>query len=116
MSYSPGNLSRRAMPMRRFSARAARLWHRRPGHRGGSPMPKMQVAQIPHAKGPFELVERDIPEPIPGSVRVKVAACGVCHSDSITKEGLFPGIAYPRVPGHEIIGTIDAVGAGVAGW
>jgi D-arabinose 1-dehydrogenase-like Zn-dependent alcohol dehydrogenase len=79
-------------------------------------MPKMRVAQIPYAKGPFELVERDIPDPGPGQVRVKVAACGVCHSDSITKEGLFPGIAYPRVPGHEIIGTIDAVGPEVPGW
>jgi D-arabinose 1-dehydrogenase-like Zn-dependent alcohol dehydrogenase len=79
-------------------------------------MPKMRVAQIPYAKGPFELVERDIPDPGPGQVRIKVAACGVCHSDSVTKEGLFPNIEYPRVPGHEVIGTIDAVGAGVAGW
>ena len=79
-------------------------------------MPKMRVAQIPFAKGPFELVERDIPDPGAGEVRIKVAACGVCHSDSITKEGLFPGIAYPRVPGHEVIGTIDAAGPSVAGW
>jgi D-arabinose 1-dehydrogenase-like Zn-dependent alcohol dehydrogenase len=79
-------------------------------------MPKMRVAQVPYAKGPFELVERDIPEPTAGKVRVKVQACGVCHSDSVTKEGLFPGIEYPRVPGHEIIGTVDAVGPGVAGW
>ncbi len=79
-------------------------------------MPKMRVAQIPYAKGSFELVERDIPEPGPGKVRVKVEACGVCHSDSVTKEGLFPGIEYPRVPGHEIIGTVDAIGAAVRGW
>jgi D-arabinose 1-dehydrogenase-like Zn-dependent alcohol dehydrogenase len=79
-------------------------------------MPKMRVAQVPHAKGPFELVERDIPEPGAGKVRVKVQACGVCHSDSVTKDGLFPNIEYPRVPGHEVIGTVDALGAGVAGW
>jgi D-arabinose 1-dehydrogenase-like Zn-dependent alcohol dehydrogenase len=79
-------------------------------------MPKMRAAQVPHAKGPFELVERDIPEPAAGRVRIKVQACGVCHSDSVTKEGLFPNITYPRVPGHEVIGTVDAVGAGVAGW
>jgi D-arabinose 1-dehydrogenase-like Zn-dependent alcohol dehydrogenase len=79
-------------------------------------MPKMRVAQVPYAKGPFELVERDIPEPAANQVRIKVQACGVCHSDSVTKEGLFPNIAYPRVPGHELIGVVDAVGAGVAGW
>ena len=79
-------------------------------------MPKMRVAQVPHAKGPFELVERDIPDPGAGKVRVKVEACGVCHSDSVTKEGLFPNIEYPRVPGHEVIGVVDALGAGVAGW
>jgi len=79
-------------------------------------MPKMRVAQIPHAKGPFELVERDIPEPGPGKVRVKIAACGVCHSDSMTVQGLYPGVTYPRVPGHEVIGTIDAVGVGTRGW
>ena len=79
-------------------------------------MPKMRVAQVPYAKGPFEIVERDIPEPGAGQVRIKVQACGVCHSDSLTKEGLFPGIVFPRVPGHEVIGTIDAIGSGVAGW
>ena len=79
-------------------------------------MPTMRAAQVPYAKGPFELVEREIPEPGAGKVRVKVEACGVCHSDSITKEGLFPNIEYPRVPGHEIIGTIDAVGSEVHGW
>jgi D-arabinose 1-dehydrogenase-like Zn-dependent alcohol dehydrogenase len=79
-------------------------------------MPKMRVAQVPYAKGPFELVERDIPEPGAGKVRIKVQACGVCHSDSVTKEGLFPNIEYPRVPGHEVIGTIDAIGPEVHGW
>jgi D-arabinose 1-dehydrogenase-like Zn-dependent alcohol dehydrogenase len=79
-------------------------------------MPKMRVAQVPYAKAPFELVERDIPEPGAGQVRIKVQASGVCHSDSVTKEGLFPNIEYPRVPGHEVIGAVDALGAGVAGW
>ncbi|HVH81046.1 MAG TPA: alcohol dehydrogenase [Stellaceae bacterium] len=79
-------------------------------------MPKMRVAQVPYVKGPFELVERDIPAPGAGQVRIKVLACGVCHSDSFTKDGLFPGIIYPRVPGHEVIGTVDAIGPGVAGW
>jgi D-arabinose 1-dehydrogenase-like Zn-dependent alcohol dehydrogenase len=79
-------------------------------------MSKMRVAQVASPKGPFELVEREIPEPGVGSVRLKVEACGVCHSDSFTKEGLWPGIAYPRIPGHEVAGIIDAVGDGVAGW
>jgi D-arabinose 1-dehydrogenase-like Zn-dependent alcohol dehydrogenase len=74
---------------------------------------KMRVAQIPRAGGPFEIVERPIPEPPADWVRIKVQACGVCHSDSVVKDGLFPGIQYPRVPGHEVIGIIDAVGAGV---
>jgi alcohol dehydrogenase len=79
-------------------------------------MTKMRAVQVPQAKGPLEIVEREIPEPTPGSVRIKVQACGVCHSDSITKEGLFPGIQYPRVPGHEVIGIVDSVGQGVARW
>jgi D-arabinose 1-dehydrogenase-like Zn-dependent alcohol dehydrogenase len=79
-------------------------------------MPKMRAVQVPRAKGALEIVEREIPEPTPGSVRIKVQACGVCHSDSITKEGLFPGIEYPRVPGHEVVGVVDAVGPGVARW
>ena len=79
-------------------------------------MPKMRAVQVPRPKGPFEMVERDIPEPGPGKVRVKVQACGVCHSDTLVREGTFPGIQYPRVPGHEIIGTIDALGAGVVRW
>jgi len=72
--------------------------------------------QVPKPKGPFEIVERDIPEPQAGWVRVKVEACGICHSDSLVKEGLWPGIQYPRVPGHEVIGIIDAVGSDVPEW
>jgi D-arabinose 1-dehydrogenase-like Zn-dependent alcohol dehydrogenase len=79
-------------------------------------MAVMRVAQVPRPNGPFELVERPVPVPGPGTVRIKVQACGICHSDSIAKEGLFPGIEYPRVPGHEVAGVIDAVGPGVAGW
>jgi D-arabinose 1-dehydrogenase-like Zn-dependent alcohol dehydrogenase len=76
-------------------------------------MPTMRAVQVSRPGGPLELVERPIPEPGTGSVRIKVLACGICHSDSITKEGLFPGIQYPRVPGHEVIGMIEAVGEGV---
>src|SRR5580692_4753903 len=79
-------------------------------------MPKMRAVQVSRAGGPFEIVERQIPEPGAGMVRIKVQACGICHSDSYAKEGLLPGIQYPRVPGHEVVGTVDAVGAGVAGW
>ena len=79
-------------------------------------MSKMRVVQVPRAKGALELVEREIPEPGAGAVRIKVQACGVCHSDSVTKEGLFPNISYPRVPGHEVAGVVDALGAGVKGW
>ena len=79
-------------------------------------MPKMRAVQVPRPGGPLEIVERDIPDPGPGYVRIKVQACGVCHSDSVTKDGLFPGIQYPRVPGHEVVGLIDAVGAGVPRW
>ncbi|HEX4591463.1 MAG TPA: alcohol dehydrogenase [Gemmataceae bacterium] len=76
----------------------------------------MRVVQVPKAKAPFEIVERPIPEPGPGTVRIKVWACGICHSDSVVKEGLFPNIRYPRVPGHEVAGVIDAVGPGVDWW
>src|SRR5215471_1771856 len=79
-------------------------------------MNTMRVAQVSSPKGKFEIVERTIPQPAPGTVRIKVAACGICHSDSLVKEGLWPGIQYPRVPGHEVAGTVDAVGAGVTGW
>ena len=79
-------------------------------------MAKMRAVQVSRPKGPLELVERDIPQPGAGEVRIKVEACGVCHSDTVTKEGLFPGIQYPRVPGHEVIGRLDAIGANVRGW
>jgi D-arabinose 1-dehydrogenase-like Zn-dependent alcohol dehydrogenase len=76
----------------------------------------MQAAQISQPRGEWELVERVIPEPRAGHVRVKVEACGMCHSDVFVKEGLWPGLAYPRVPGHEVAGRIDAVGDNVTAW
>ncbi len=76
----------------------------------------MRSVQVSRPKGPLEIVERDIPEPAGRQVRIKVQACGICHSDSLTKEGLFPGIQYPRVPGHEIAGVIDVVGKDVIEW
>lgn len=79
-------------------------------------MPKMRAMQISKPKGPFELVQREIPNPDPRTVRIKVQACGICHSDSLTVEGAFPTIKYPRVPGHEVAGVIDAVGSEVKGW
>jgi len=79
-------------------------------------MAKMKVAQVPKAGADFEIVEREIPSPGAGQVRIRVQACGICHSDSLTKEGHWPGIQYPRVPGHEVAGLIDDVGSGVTGW
>lgn len=79
-------------------------------------MSKMRVVQVTQPGGPFELIEREIPEPAAGQVRIKVEACGICHSDSLTKEGTYPGIQYPRVPGHEVAGIVDSVGVGVVGW
>jgi D-arabinose 1-dehydrogenase-like Zn-dependent alcohol dehydrogenase len=76
----------------------------------------MKVAQIPKPGADFEIVEREIPQPAVGQVRIKVQACGVCHSDLFTKEGGWPGIQYPRVPGHEVAGIVDEVGAGVSEW
>jgi D-arabinose 1-dehydrogenase-like Zn-dependent alcohol dehydrogenase len=76
----------------------------------------MKVAQIPKAGADFQIVEREIPKPGVGHVRIKVQACGVCHSDVLTKEGAWPGIQYPRVPGHEVAGIIDELGAGVSEW
>ena len=76
----------------------------------------MKVAQVSKPGADFQIVEREIPEPRPGEVRIKVQACGVCHSDVLTKEGLWPGIQYPRAPGHEVAGIIDEVGAGVSRW
>jgi D-arabinose 1-dehydrogenase-like Zn-dependent alcohol dehydrogenase len=77
---------------------------------------KMKAAQISKPGGEWELVERDTPKPGAGEVRVKVEACGICHSDMLVKEGYWPGLQYPRVPGHEIAGRIDAVGGNVTGW
>jgi D-arabinose 1-dehydrogenase-like Zn-dependent alcohol dehydrogenase len=79
-------------------------------------MAKMRAVQVTRPNGPLEVVEREIPEAGAGQVRIKVEACGICHSDSMTKEGTWQGIQYPRVPGHEIAGIVDAVGQGVAGW
>jgi D-arabinose 1-dehydrogenase-like Zn-dependent alcohol dehydrogenase len=79
-------------------------------------MGKMRAVQVPRAGGPLEIVEREIPEPGPGFVRIKVQACGVCHTDVVTTEGQWPGIQYPRVPGHEVIGVIDDVGPNVLRW
>jgi D-arabinose 1-dehydrogenase-like Zn-dependent alcohol dehydrogenase len=76
----------------------------------------MMAARVPKAGGDFQLVECAIPEPNAGEVRIKVQACGVCHSDTFTKEGMWPGIVYPRVPGHEVAGVIDAIGSGVSVW
>lgn len=79
-------------------------------------MPTMRAAQVSQPKARLEIVERPIPEPGPGEARVRVQACGVCHSDAFTVEGLFPGIAYPISPGHEIAGVIDALGEGTEPW
>ena len=76
----------------------------------------MRAIQVAHAGGPFEMVDRELPEPGPGEVRVRVEACGVCHSDASSKQGGMPGQRYPIVPGHEIAGVIDALGDGVTGW
>jgi D-arabinose 1-dehydrogenase-like Zn-dependent alcohol dehydrogenase len=77
---------------------------------------QMKVAQVPKPGADFEIVEREVPKPDARQVRIRVQACGVCHSDVLTKEGLWPGIQYPRVPGHEVSGIIDEVGAGVSEW
>ncbi|MCA9678434.1 MAG: alcohol dehydrogenase catalytic domain-containing protein [Kofleriaceae bacterium] len=79
-------------------------------------MPTMRAVQVSQPNGPFEVVEREIPTPGPGWVRVKVEACGVCHSDMFVRAGAFPGMTLPRIPGHEIAGTIDRVGDGVHAW
>jgi D-arabinose 1-dehydrogenase-like Zn-dependent alcohol dehydrogenase len=79
-------------------------------------MAKMKAVQVAKAGGDFEIVERDIPHPGPGQVRIRVQACGVCHSDVLVKEGGWPGLVYPRVPGHEIAGVIDEAGPGVTQW
>jgi len=79
-------------------------------------MGKMRAVQVSKAGGSFEVVERSIPEPGPGHVRIKVEACGICHSDAFVKSGQFPGLALPRIPGHEIAGRVDAIGANVTAW
>jgi D-arabinose 1-dehydrogenase-like Zn-dependent alcohol dehydrogenase len=79
-------------------------------------MPKMKAVEVPKPGADFEIVEKEIPEPQAGHVRIKIQACGICHSDMFTKEGVWPGIQYPRVPGHEIAGMIDKIGAGVTHW
>ena len=80
-------------------------------------MAKMRAVQVPRAGGPLELVERDVSGTrCLDAVRIKVQACGICHSDTFVKDGLWPGIQYPRVPGHEVIGVVDVVGANVRGW
>ena len=79
-------------------------------------MAKMKAVQVPKPGADFEIVEREIPAPGPGKVRIRVQACGVCHSDVVTKDGALPGISYPRVPGHEVAGVIDDVGSGVKNW
>jgi D-arabinose 1-dehydrogenase-like Zn-dependent alcohol dehydrogenase len=82
----------------------------------GEGMPQMRVVQVERPNGPLEIVRRDVPEPGAGEVRIKVEACGICHSDTLTKGGGFPGLVFPRVPGHEVVGSIDAVGPGIAKW
>ncbi len=76
----------------------------------------MRAIQVSRPAGSLDLVEREIPQPAPGYVRVKVQACGICHSDSLAKDGTFPGVTHPRVPGHEVMGVIDALGSDVNGW
>jgi propanol-preferring alcohol dehydrogenase len=99
------------LPARREAMRETREMRER-----REPMPKMKAVQVAKAGGAFELVERDIPEPPAEQVRIRVEACGMCHSDAFVKSGAFPGLALPRVPGHEIAGRIDAVGANVTAW
>src|SRR5947209_9431800 len=77
---------------------------------------QMKTVQVPAPGGDFVLAEAGVPEPGPGAVRVKVAACGICHSDAFVKEGHWPKLQYPRAPGHEVAGTIDVLGPGVEGW
>lgn len=79
-------------------------------------MPRMRAVQVSKPNGPFEVVEREVREPGPGELRVRVEACGICHSDALARSGSYPGLTLPRVPGHEIAGRVDAVGAGVTPW
>src|SRR5687767_4188032 len=79
-------------------------------------MAKMRAVQISKKGGDFEFVDREVLDPGPGAVRIQVQACGICHSDMYTKEGIWPGLQYPRIPGHELAGVIDAIGPDVEGW
>lgn len=79
-------------------------------------MPKMKAVQVSKPNGPFEVVSREVRDPGPGELRIRVEACGVCHSDALTKAGAYPGLTLPRVPGHEIAGRVDAIGADVTAW
>jgi D-arabinose 1-dehydrogenase-like Zn-dependent alcohol dehydrogenase len=80
-------------------------------------MPKMMRAvQVSKPGGAFELIERELPEPAPGQIRIRVEACGICHSDALVKSGRYPGLSLPRIPGHEIAGRLDKVGPDVTGW
>ncbi|WP_242360072.1 alcohol dehydrogenase [Anaeromyxobacter sp. SG17] len=76
----------------------------------------MRAVEITRPGSGFTLVERPVPEPAAGQVRIAVEACGICHSDAFVAEGSYPGLVYPRVPGHEVVGRVDAVGAGVVVW
>ena len=76
----------------------------------------MKVAQVVKPDAGLQVVEREIPEPGAGEVRIKVQACGVCHSDALVVEGLWPGLPYPRIPGHEVVGVIEKTGSGVTAW
>jgi D-arabinose 1-dehydrogenase-like Zn-dependent alcohol dehydrogenase len=79
-------------------------------------MAKMRAIQVSKAGGPFELVEREVPQVGPNQVRIRVEACGICHSDAFVKNAAFPGLELPRIPGHEIAGRVDAIGEGVSAW
>jgi D-arabinose 1-dehydrogenase-like Zn-dependent alcohol dehydrogenase len=79
-------------------------------------MPKMKIAVVPKPGADFELQEREIPQPGPGQVRIRVQACGICWSDQLVKNGLWPGLSYPRSPGHEVAGVIAEIGPGVSSW
>lgn len=79
-------------------------------------MPTMTAAHITSPGAPIELVTQEVPEPGPHTVRIKVQTCGICHSDLFVKDGLWPGLEYPRITGHEVAGVIDAVGPSVTAW
>ena len=79
-------------------------------------MAKMKAVQVARPGGPFEVVEREVRDPGPSEIRIKVEACGVCHSDAVVRGGRYPGLTLPRVPGHEIAGRVDALGSGVTAW